>query len=100
MRSLLSKGWTVCKCGACVSSRDFESWLQEFYAFANGYLQPTPKTTPQVTPTPTPTTTHTITPTFTPTRSPSMTPTGVKAPGFEIVLALSALAFAVFVRKS
>jgi hypothetical protein len=93
-------GWSVCKCGACVSGRDFESWLQEFYAFANGYLQPTPKTTtPQVTPTPTPTTTHTITPTFTPTGSPSMTPTGVKAPGFEIVLALSALAFAIFVRK-
>jgi len=35
--------WTVCKCGACVSSRDFESWLQEFYAFADGYL---PKTNP------------------------------------------------------
>jgi hypothetical protein len=101
VKALGLSGWTVCKCGACVSGRDFESWLQEFYAFANGYLQPTPKTTtPQVTPTPTPTTTRTITHTFTPTGSPSMTPTGVKAPGFEIVLALSALAFAVFVRKS
>jgi len=104
VKALGLSGWSVCKCGACVSNKDFESWLQEFYAFADGYLQPTPKTTPQtlktppqITPTqvPMPTTTHTVIPTPTPAPKHDV----VIIPGFEIVLALSALAFAVFVRK-
>jgi len=32
-------GWTVCKCSVCVSASNFRAWLEEFYAFADSYLQ-------------------------------------------------------------
>jgi len=99
VKALGLSGWTVCKCGACVSGKDFERWLQEFYAFADGYLQPE---TPQATPwTPAPAKTPTPTPTPAPTSTPKHAP-GVDAvitPGFEVVLALSALAFAALTIK-
>jgi len=99
-------GWTVCKCGVCVSASNFRAWLEEFYAFADSYLQPAPAPTPASTPTPTPTPAPTPAPAPTPTPAPTTplpadTPEkkSPRTPGFEAAAALIALAAGLALRR-
>jgi len=92
--------WSVCKCGACVAAENFKAWLEEFYAFADGYLQPktpTPAPIPTAdTPIPIPTTTGTPIPTPTADTPEKRVP---KTPGFDAVAALFALVIGPGLRK-
>ncbi|MCS7144618.1 MAG: zinc dependent phospholipase C family protein [Archaeoglobaceae archaeon] len=84
--------WEVCQCDVCVSYSNFESWLSEFKGLV--LSSQTPDIT-QATPTPTttPTTPETIkTPKTDVISTPVQSKDLKKIEGFEILLALSAMA--------
>ncbi len=70
--------WKVCKCDVCVSSKDFERWLEEFYVFTASYLSAEPPSTSGQ---------KTVTP------PPQIQKLKEKIPGFETVTAILALLF-------
>ncbi len=100
-------GWSVCKCDVCVSGKDFENWLQEFFKFADSYFEdakPTtaiPTTTAPASQTQTPSSAETP-PAVTTISKPATTPwikDRTRIPGFEVAAAASAIATAALIRR-